>query len=82
MNSWYFAYKVLRYFWMKTEKVNITTEFYILKLESSNKFPLKLLILIFWTKSTQRGYFWSKTEKVNITLTSAYSNKRRHQISA
>ena len=56
---------------MKTEKVNITTEFWMLKLQQSNKFQLTLLILSFWTKFTQTGYFWSETEKVKITLTSA-----------
>ena len=29
------------------------------------KFHLKQIILIFWTKSVQKGYFRSKTEKVN-----------------
>ena len=28
------------------------------------KFQLKLAILIFWIKFTQKGYFWSKIEKV------------------
>ena len=32
------------------------------------KFQLKLTILIFWTKFTQKVYFQSKKEKVNITI--------------
>ena len=30
------------------------------------KFHLKLAILIFWTKFTQKGYFPSKMKKMNI----------------
>ena len=48
---------------MKTEKSNITTDFYMLKLQKSNQLQLKLSILIFRTKLTQKGYFWSKTKK-------------------
>ena len=32
------------------------------------KFQLKLIILIFWTKFTQKVYFPSKTEKVNTAI--------------
>ena len=32
------------------------------------KFPLKLTILIFFTKFVQKGFLWFKTEKVNITM--------------
>ena len=41
------------------------------------KFQLKLTILIFLTRFTQKGFFWSETEKVNTTYflhNSAYSN--------
>ena len=41
------------------------------------KFQLKLTILIFLTRFTQKGFFWSKTKKVNTTYflhNSAYSN--------
>ena len=31
-------------------------------------FQLKVTILVFWIKFTQKGYFWSATEKVNITI--------------
>ena len=31
------------------------------------KVQLKLSILTFWNKFTQKGYFWSKTEKINTT---------------
>ena len=50
---------------MKTEKVNITIEFCILKLQRSNKFQLKITILIFWNKFAQKQYIWWKLEKVN-----------------
>ena len=45
----------------KTEKVNITIDFYMF--EIGTKFQLKLKILNFWTKLTQKGYFRSKKEK-------------------
>ena len=41
------------------------------------KFQLKLTILIFLTRFTQKGFFWSKTEKVNTRYflhNSVYSN--------
>ena len=41
---------------------------YILHLIVGTKFQLKLIILIFWTKSTQKGYFQPKMEKVNSTV--------------
>ena len=52
--------------------MNITIELYIFELVSVPNFSLnhgvinsmlKLIILIFWTKFTQKKYFWSKTEK-------------------
>ena len=33
-----------------------------------NKFQLKLTILIFWTKSAQKGISGRKQEKVNIIM--------------
>ena len=56
----------------KLKKMNITIELYIFELVSVPNFSLnhgvinsmlKLIILIFWTKFTQKKYFWSKTEK-------------------
>ena len=58
-----------RYFWSKTEKVNITIEFGIyIYISLDTKFHLKQTILIFQTRYAQKGYFWSKTEKLNITI--------------
>ena len=54
----------------KTEKVKITTKFYIFKIVLGNKFQLKLTILNFWTKLTQKGYFLFKRVK----------NENHHQI--
>ena len=31
-------------------------------------FHLKLTILNFWSKFTQKGYFWSKTDQVNMAI--------------
>ena len=45
----------------KTEKKNITIEFYIVE-SLGTKFLLKLTILNFWTKLTEKGYFQSKKE--------------------
>ena len=45
----------------KTEKKNITIEFYIFE-SLGTKFLLKLTILNFWTKLTEKGYFQSKKE--------------------
>ena len=50
------------------EKVNITIESCMFKLVLGNRFYLKLTILIFSTKFTQKEYFWSKAEKVSITI--------------
>ena len=35
---------------------------------AGTKFQLKLAILIFWTKFSQKEHFWSKTQNVNITI--------------
>ena len=48
-----------------------------IQISLGTRFQLKLTILIFLTRFTQKGFFWSKTEKVNTTyflLNSAYSN--------
>ena len=48
-----------------------------IQISLGTKFQLKLTILIFLTRFTQKGFFWSKTEKVNTTYflhNSAYSN--------
>ena len=48
-----------------------------IQISLGTKFQLKLTILIFLTRFTQKGFFWSKTEKVNTTYSlhnSAYSN--------
>ena len=37
-----------------------------IRISLGTNFQLKLTILIFWTKITQKGYFWSKRKKVNI----------------
>ena len=39
-----------------------------IRINLHTKFQLKLIILIFWTKFTQKEYFQSNTEKVNITI--------------
>ena len=39
------------------------------------KFQLKLTILIFWTKFSQKGYFRSKTENVNTTMVTEMGHK-------
>ena len=49
----------------------------LFQISLGTKFQLKLTILIFLTRFTQKGFFWSKTEKVNTTYflhNSAYSN--------
>ena len=38
------------------------------RISLGTKFQLKLIILFFLIKFSQKGYFWSKTEKVNITI--------------
>ena len=38
-----------------------------IRISQESKFWLKLSILIFLIKFTQKGYFWSKTKKVNTT---------------
>ena len=48
-----------------------------IQISLGTKFQLKLTILIFLTRFTQKGFFWSKTEKVNTTYflhNSGYSN--------
>ena len=48
-----------------------------IQISLGTKFQLKLTILIFLTRFTQKGFFWSETEKVNTTYflhNSAYSN--------
>ena len=56
---------------LKEKKNNITVEFCVIKLgtkfDLGTKYELKLTILIFFIKFSQKGYFQSKTEKVNIT---------------
>ena len=47
--------------------MNIAIEFCIFELVQVTKFQNKLIILIFWTKFTQKWYLRSKSEKVNIT---------------
>ena len=37
-------------------------------IQSAKLFQIKLTILIFWTKFTQKGYFWSKTKKMNSAI--------------
>ena len=39
-----------------------------LRFSLGTKFQLKLTIVIFWTKFTQKEYFCRKTEKVNNTI--------------
>ena len=39
-----------------------------LRISLGTKFQLKLTIVIFWTKFTQKGYFWQETEKVNNNI--------------
>ena len=39
-----------------------------IQISLGTKFPLKLTILNFWTKFTQKGHFQSKMEKLNITI--------------
>ena len=51
------------YFQSKKEKVSITMELCIFELVLSTKFQLKLIILSFWTKFTQKSYFQLKTEQ-------------------
>ena len=45
-----------------------------IQISLSTKFQLKLTILLFWTKFTQKGYFRLKTEKWTSPLYCAYSN--------
>ena len=60
-----------KYFWSKTEKVNITNEFCIFELVPVTNFSL----MIFWTESSQNTYFRSKTQKIYPTIEcSAYLN--------
>ena len=40
----------------------------LIRISLVTKFQLKLTILIFWTKSAQKGGFRLKTEKVNTTI--------------
>ena len=50
----------------------------LIQISLGTKFQLKLTILNFLTRFTQKGFFWSKTEKVNTTYfldNSAYSNQ-------
>ena len=50
----------------KIEKVNITIKFCIFKLVYSiTKFRVKLTLLNFWIKLTQKGYFRTKKKKEN-----------------
>ena len=39
----------------------------LIQISLGTKFQLKLTILIFLTRFTQKGFSWSKTEKVNTT---------------
>ena len=54
----------------KTEKVNTTTEFCILKFLVSvgTEFKLKLTSLMFRTKFAKKGYFPSKIKIANSTI--------------
>ena len=60
------------YFQLKTEKVNITSEFCIFKLLDNTKFGFRQIILNFGTKFAQKGYFCLKRDKVGTTIKSAY----------
>ena len=55
------------YFQLKTEKVNIPTEFCIFELASVPNLTLKNNF-DFWTQFVQKGYFQSKLGKVNIAI--------------
>ena len=48
--------------------MNITIEFCIFGISQSTTIQLKLKILIFWTKFTQKSHFWSKRAKLKITI--------------
>ena len=50
-------------------------------ISQGTKFQLKLTILTFWTKLTQKEYTYSKLEKSEQLMNSAYSKFLRYQTS-
>ena len=60
---WFFSIRFAqkKFFWFKTEKSG--HHHWILYSQVSAKYQLKLTILSFWTKFTQKGYFQLKTEQ-------------------
>ena len=40
----------------------------LIQINTGTKFQLKLTILIFWTKFSQKAYCWLKAEKLNIII--------------
>ena len=63
MSDWFFGQNLQKR--SKTEKYNITLEFYVFEIVSVPNFILNWQM--FWTKLTQKGNFQPKTEKVNTS---------------
>ena len=57
-----------RYFPLKTEKSEHHWWLQHIWISPGNRFQLKLAVLTFWTKFTQKGCFQSKSEKMNTTI--------------
>ena len=64
-----FMYQIFpeRVFRVKNRKSEHHHWILLIRISLGTKFQLKLTILTFWTKFTQKGYFWSKTKKVTNT---------------